>query len=295
VTALDLLPDLITPQSLGWPAALDLYYALSPSAWARRVFEPDPWQDKLLNDTSYRIHANTSRQIGKSTTVAGKVTHRAWYRYEQLILLIAPTLRQSVELIRKVKWFLQEAGCPKSAYKSGALSIEILHTGSRIIALPGGNPDNIRGFSAPDMIVIDEASFAKDQLYRSIRPMLMTSNGQLILISTPFTKRGFFWEIADRTDDDMGEKWSRYIVPAWDCPRVDPKFLESERKAMGDWWFNSEYGGLFQEPQNSLFSVEMIQAARRKIIEPLYNSDGGPSEASRTRNHQPLYPEGAMP
>lgn len=276
-------------ESLGWPAALDLYYALSPGAWARRVFEPDPWQDALLADQSRRIHANTSRQIGKSTGVAGKVAHRAWYRYNQLILLIAPTLRQSIELIRKVKWFLAQAECPKAAYKSGALSIEIHHTGSRIIALPGGNPDNIRGFSAPDMIVIDEASFAKDQLYRSIRPMLMTSGGQLILISTPFTKRGFFWEIADKDNDELGEDWSRYIVPAWDCPRVKPEFLESERKAMGDWWFNSEYGCKFQEPMNSLFSIEMIQAARRKVIEPLYALNAGPEETSRVRATAPLY------
>jgi len=255
----------------------NIIFALKPSLWlastqtgTKKPITLDPWQSDLLNDRSDRIHANTSRQIGKSTVVSAKVWHRAIFGYEALILLIAPTLRQSVELIRKVKEFARTTSYPQDAYRAGALTIEVMPTRSRIVALPGGNPDNIRGFSGPSMVVIDEASFAKDQLYRSIRPMLMTSNGQIVLISTPFTKTGFFWEIASKTDEELGETWSRYTVPAWESPRVSKKFLDSERKAMGDWWYMSEYGCAFQDPEDSLLASEMIQAAFRHKLPKLY-------------------------
>jgi hypothetical protein len=249
----------------------------------------DDWQAKVMDDRSPRIIANTSRQIGKSTVVSAKVWHHVWYGYRRLVLLVAPTLRQSIELIRKVKYFALESGCPKDMYKMGALNIEIPHTQSRIIALPGGNPANIRGFSGPSMVAIDEASFAKDELYHSITPMFATSEGQLILTSTPFLTRGFFYDIATKSDMDLGEAWSRYTVPAWESPRIRPKFLDARRVAMGEWWFNSEFGCKFQEPQNALFTFEMIEAAKRKILAPLYDSEATPSKVQSARALSPLY------
>ncbi len=40
---------------------------------------------------------------------------------------------------------------------------------------------------------IDEAARVSDELYRAVRPMLATSGGRIVLLSTPFGKRGFFF------------------------------------------------------------------------------------------------------
>ena len=53
---------------------------------------------------------------------------------------------------------------------------EVIH-GSRVVSLPGTG-DTVRGFSAPDLIVEDEAGFVEDSFYTAIRPMLATSGGQ---------------------------------------------------------------------------------------------------------------------
>ena len=65
---------------------------------------------------------------------------------------------------------------------------------SRIVSLPSSEA-TIRGFSGASLIIEDEASRVPDDLYRAIRPMLATSNGRIILMSTPFGKRGHFSDV----------------------------------------------------------------------------------------------------
>src|ERR1017187_2234521 len=72
-----------------------------------------------------------------------------------------------------------------------------------------------------------------DELYMAIRPMLAVSCGTLWLMSTPFGKRGFFYEAWARG----GPEWERIQVTAEECPRIPREFLEEERAAMGDRWF----------------------------------------------------------
>src|ERR1035437_4701637 len=82
--------------------------------------------------------------------------------------------------------------------------------GSRICSLPG-DPKTIRGFSAPALILEDEAAFVDDELFAAIKPMLAVSRGQLILMSTPFGRRGHFFDT--RSEEHTSELQSRqYLV-----------------------------------------------------------------------------------
>ena len=91
-----------------------------------------------------------------------------------------------------------------------------LSNGSRVVSLPG-TAETVRGFSAPSLIIEDEAAFVADGLYRAVRPMLAVSGGRLILLTTPFGRRGHFFEAWE----DGGEAWQRIEVPASQCPRID--------------------------------------------------------------------------
>lgn len=75
-----------------------------------------------------------------------------------------------------------------SVLKSTRTMIQ-LKNGSRIIALPCG-PDGatLRGFTA-DLVVMDEAAFMPEDVIASvIFPMLATTNGTAIMLSTPGEK-----------------------------------------------------------------------------------------------------------
>jgi hypothetical protein len=232
---------------------------------ARRAgLVPDEWQADLLRSNARQLLLLCSRQSGKSTVSSILALHEAVYKPDSLILLLSPSLRQSQELFRKLKDAynsLESPFMPRTAQES-ALTLEF-DNGSRIVALPGKEA-TIRGFSGVSLLVIDEASRVPDELYQSVRPMLAVSGGRIILLSTPFGKRGFFH--SEWTD---GDGWQKVKITADQCPRIDRDWLAREKETVGDWWFKQEYGCEFLETTDSFFSFGDIERAITDEVKPL--------------------------
>lgn len=133
-----------------------------------------------------------------------------------------------------------------------------------LVGLPG-NEATVRGFSAVSLLVIDEASRVSDELYLALRPMLAVSQGTLWLMSTPFGKRGFFYEVWEHG----GSEWERVRVPASECPRIPASFLEEERKAMGERWYRQEYLCEFEDSVSGVFDRDLVERAIRGDVIPL--------------------------
>ena len=227
-------------------------------------FDPDDWQRRFLESTAKRIIINTSRQVGKSTTTATKAVHRA-KRKKQFILLLAPSERQSLELMRKVNDVLLLDKSLESI-PSNKKSEKEFTNGSRILSLPASEK-TIRGYSAVDLMIIDEASRVTESLMNTVSPMLAVSDGDLIILSTPWIKSGFFYELWN--DDD--NEWEKFKVPATECPRLSKEFLEGERRRMGDLWFRREYMCEFVEGDETLFSFDLIRSAFENRVQTYYD------------------------
>lgn len=210
-----------------------------------------------------RLLLNCSRQSGKSTTTAVLAMHQAYYRPNSLILLVSPSIRQSGELFRKVTQFRTISELPISLVEETKLSMT-LSNGSRIVSLPSSEA-TVRGFSGASLIIEDEASRVPDDLYRAMRPMLAVSGGRLILMSTPFGKRGHFFD-----EWSQGQGWERITVTADECPRISKEFLEEERRSIGDWWFRQEYGCEFMETVDSVFTYDLVAATMTDEVKPLF-------------------------
>ena len=169
----------------------DLRLALDRIAFAEKLgIIPDGWQEDFLRSSADRVLLNCSRQSGKSTMSAVIALHRAFYHPGSLILCLAPALRQSQELFGKIAGFYRDLGRPVAPQGERKLSLE-LENGSRIVTLPGSEK-TIRGFSGAALLLVDEASRVDGGLYYAVRPMLDVSGGGLMLLSTPFGKRGIF-------------------------------------------------------------------------------------------------------
>src|SRR5205823_2838729 len=95
-------------------------------------------------------------------------------------------------------------------------------------------------------------------------PMLATSGGKLVCLTTPFGKRGWFF---DAWQGKGG--WGRVKVTADQCPRIDADFLREERLALGERWFQQEYLCEFVETIDSVFSQADILAALSGQVPPL--------------------------
>jgi hypothetical protein len=172
-----------------------------------------------------------------------------------LVLLLSPTLRQSGELFRdKILTFYNRLGRPVRVTQESSLQMTLAN-GSRIISLPG-DEETIRGYSGVRLLIVDEASRVLDPLYFAIRPMLAVSRGRMICLSTPWGRRGWFFETWHGK-----EEWQRVRIAAQQCPRISKEFLREERLAIGDRWFEQEYECRFLDTINSVFNYEDIMAA----------------------------------
>ncbi len=173
--------------------AEDLRLALDRGSFAEKLgIVPDAWQEDLLRSSSDRMLLNCCRQSGKSTMSGVIALHRALYHPGSLILCLAPALRQSQELFGKIAGFYRDLGRPVAPQGERKLSLE-LENGSRIVTLPGSEK-TVRGFSGAALLILDEASRVSDELYYAVRPMLAVSGGALMMLTTPYGKRGVFYE-----------------------------------------------------------------------------------------------------
>ena len=245
----------------------DLRHALDPVAFARERlgFHPDPKQALVLASRSKQVILNCTRQWGKSTITAARAVFTACYQPESLILIVSPTARQSGELVEKARVFLHRLGLrPKrDGVNQGSL---LLPNGSRIVGLPGSEA-NVRGFSGARLLLVDEAARVPEDLYLAMRPVLAASDGDLWLMSTPFGRRGFFFQAWAAG----GAGWHRVKVPATECPRIRPEHLERERQSMGDRWFRQEYLCEFSDTDETIFPERQIRKAINYDILPLFS------------------------
>ncbi len=239
--------------------------ALSPVTLAAHAgFTLDAWQRDVLLSDAHQIILLVTRQGGKSTVSSIRALHRALYTPASLVLLLAPSYRQSRELFRKVKDALAALPFTVPLASESALELEFANL-SRIVALPGKEA-TIRGFSGVSLLIVDEASRVPDELYQAIRPMLAVSGGNILLLSTPFGKRGFFhheWT-------EGGADWHRTKITAEECPRISDVWLDQERQSIGDWWYRQEYLCEFVETIDQVFSYDDIQRALDPQVTPLF-------------------------
>jgi len=237
-------------------------------------FEPDLKQAAVLRANARQGILNCSRQWGKSTVTAAMAVHRAFADPETLVLVLSPSERQSGEFLRKSASFVRKLGLPVRGDGDNDVSL-MLPNQSRIVGLPG-KEKTVRGFSKVSLLLIDEASRVEDDLYDAVRPMLAVSDGDLWLMSTPFGRRGFFYETWVNGDPD----WLRIEVPVTDCPRIKPSFLKRMKKGMSERKFRQDFLCEFVGDDDSLFDEELIRSLIREDI-PNYMQEFGSELAWR--------------
>lgn len=228
---------------------------------------PDPWQATALREREPETLVLASRQAGKSQLASALALREALLPppgQPALVLILSPTLRQSGELFRaKLLPLWRALGSPLRRKAPTRLELELAN-GSRVVSLPD-NEAGIRGFSAVSLLIVDEASRVDDDLYRAVRPMLATSGGGLVALSTPYGRRGWFHESWTGP-----EPWTRVAVPATSCPRIPAEFLARERLRLGPRWFAQEYELAFNDSVDQLFSQDVIAQVMRGEAAPLF-------------------------
>ena len=224
--------------------------------------EPDDWQARALRSKADRVLLGVTRQGGKSLVAVAKSLRTAMMKPESLTVLVSPTLRQSTELLRRARMLYTDLGEPISLRSDSRTELELSNR-SRIISLPGSDDSTIRGYT-PDLLICDEASRLQDFIWDATLPMMAVSHGDVVLLSTPWGKRGFFWNEWSR-----GVEWERYEVKAEEISRISPEFLRRARASMTARRYAQEFEVSFLGAEDAVFTYEDVMAALDESIPAL--------------------------
>lgn len=241
-------------------------------AFATRCgFAADPWQAELLRTPHSRALLCCSRQSGKTHVVAALALHHALFAPRARVIITAPSLRQSATLLDRARDLRDAVGRGLPEIDRGNSTRLRLSNGSEILALPGGER-YLRSKTAT-LLIIDEAAQAREDLYRTVRPTLASTGGRLIMLSTPFGRRGFYHQAwADQSQD-----WHRVRVPWQQCPRITPEFIAQERRECGESWVRQEYECSFEALEGLVYPdfADQVTATASHERQPAGRRVGG--------------------
>ena len=239
----------------------------NPSLFAQEIlhFKPFSYQEKLLNDPAKRIIACMGRQTGKTTTIATKAIHYAYTHPKTTTLIISPSLRQSIIMFDKILQLTHSNPLLRRSITRKTRTIIQLTNNSTIIALPCSE-HQLRGYTA-HLAIADEASFIPESIITEIvYPMLSTTNGTAILLSTPWDKNHFFYKAF------LNPQYSTHKIQSSENPLIPQAFLAEMQQNMTAEAYKREYLAEFTEAATSYFPQELIRQciehAQRVSLEP---------------------------
>lgn len=228
--------------------------------------EPFDYQCDFMDHDSHRKAFVSGRRVGKSRTASWLALWKAVTYEGAEVLLTAKAQRQSMELFNQIQKEIRTSDIHEDEWgivRETRTEINF-DNGSRILALPvGRDGSNIRGYGGRNnMIIVDEAAFIPDSVFQEVlSPMMAVGNGEFILLSTPFGKKGFLYE---RFNDD---DWYTMQVPTSANPLIDDNFIDEQSKNLTNTQFKQEILGQFVESVDSFFTREELMNCAEESVD----------------------------
>lgn len=225
-------------------------------------FEWDQWQKEVLKTKGNKAICS-GRQVGKSEVISEDTAIYALENKNKTIMIIASTERQALLLFEKVLAKIHEKN--KNMIKGGKdkpTKHTLKLTNKTVIhCLPTGDSGyGIRGYTI-DRLYADEAHFIKEEVWAAVTPMLATTGGDIILLSTPFGSEGYFYRCFH------SDQFTSFHVSTEEVAqhRKDPQktsmlnFLKEEKERMTTLQYQQEYLGLFVGGIQRFFEDNLIE------------------------------------
>lgn len=184
----------------------------------------DPWQVEVLRARKTNWLICGARGSGKTSVVAAMVFVTAVLNGQFAVVLSASEL-QALELYRRFKTMYQ--AFPASPGEVMVTQAEF-ENGGRIVVKPASERST-RGYHGASLLVLDEAARIPDEIFAGVIPSISMAHGRIVAMSTPFGKRGWFWNEWEQSTEDSESRWTPAYVPWQKCPRITPRMVEDYR------------------------------------------------------------------
>lgn len=234
----------------------------------------DDWQRQFLQTKGDKILC-CGRQVGKSETCSLDAGEYAVTHKNKTILMIAPTERQAHGLFEKTLDYLAEhyPKLIKQGKERPTKTRIFLKNGTKIYCLPTGLSGLGIRFLTVDRLYADEASRIPEAVWAAVTPMLLTTGGDTIMLSTPFGV-GTEFHRTFINHDNAYNSFTRFSVSSeeviakrkicktWSEKQRDKALerIHREKKRMSDREFAEEYLGQFVEDLFRWFPDELIES-----------------------------------
>ncbi len=234
----------------------------SPSLfmWKMLGIKPLSYQVQILEDDSRNILIVGGRQIGKSLTLAAKATWRAFVKPNEDILILARNLRQAKIIFDHIYRYVSSNSFIAQHTTKKTISEVRFDNGSVIRCLPSGRAgEGIRGFSAT-MVIFDEAAFIPEEVFVALNPSLAVRGAQVVYSSTPYGKRGFFYQAYEDQKSRIASNrtFSIYEIPSRMNPYMKVEVLEMEKRLKTAAQYAQEYEAQFVDEAGMFFPYSLV-------------------------------------
>lgn len=235
-------------------------------------------QKRILRCKDRFIAVRAARRFGKSYVFS---TYAAWAVCTQenfRVIVISRIMRQSLEMFKTIKQIIMNSPMADSVVRCTMTEI-VLSNGSQVQSLPGSSPNTLRGITA-NLIMVDEAAYVDEDVFIEIYPIILSTKGRMILISTPAFEMGEFFRACTMATEYTSFHFTHAdAVWADGTPFIDPSELQREIDRCGG--INSpeyrrEYLAEFGNADGVFFDIEAVKDALADgDSEAIYFSEDG--------------------
>lgn len=215
-----------------------------------------PYQYEVLSAEDRSIIVAKSRKIGISEVALRRFAQRSFTSYAGYqVLFVSQSEEFAIRLMRRFQNLLDFSPLRDEVVLSTQCYTR-LKNGCELFSRPT-SAKALRSFDRCKAILMDEAAHfsRKDdyELYAAVRPSIVNTRGDIMIISTPNGRRGFFPAIF--FGDDTFRKFTLPYTVAPDL--IDPEELERDRKSLGN-LFAQEYLCSFESAGMAAIEGDLI-------------------------------------
>lgn len=227
-------------------------------------------QSEVYNATERFQVVCAGRRWGK-TKIAVKKALRECRKDEKIVWWVAPTYKVVTRAYRETLKQVPPGVLARPAPPATAAGRQILHfkTGSRMEFYSAENPESMVG-EGVDYVVVDEAAVMNERVWlQIIRPTLMDTKGQALLISTP-RGHNWFYDVWVRGQDEFQTDYRSWHFPTSASPYVDDKEIAEAESSLPAIVYEQEILADFVSNAAAVFRIG------DDAIKPLKDAKGTP-------------------
>lgn len=211
------------------------------------------------------------RQVGKSRELAIEALYTAVTKPGSLTLLVSAGETASLRLLEECAALASASDLLRDSVLDDTKHQITTTEGSRIISVPASQKQ-IRGWPV-DLLIIDEAGFVDNEIWRAAEPATIARPGsRIILSSSPWGGVDhFFRQLFNRGQNAPDERYASFHWPSSLNPLISADDLEAIRAREPAHYFNREYLAEWTDEAGAYFTTaEIDQAvANYDLIDPM--------------------------